>query len=397
MSIRKKPVQEARRPSSSAASRIYSRENVSRYTERSRQRRRGRAIRRGILLGFCGVFIAAVAAAGMWFSNVLSRLNDGEIINADLLNILVDTDVTREPFYMLLLGTDGRPGEDTYRTDSIILARVDPTQKQVTLISVPRDTKFTYKGSTVKINSVFSYGGSDDMVEAVNELCGVEISEYAEINFDGLKALVDAVGGIDINVPEGDEVDDPEAGPVVIEAGQQHMDGEAALTFSRARHQYADGDYTRMRHQRMVIGALADKILNNLDIATVPALLESLADMVHTSLSPADIISLINAMRGMDVNNMYSANIPSWAGEDTYIDGQSYVFVYEDKLKEMMERVNAGEDPQGPQSMGEGDGGSATVGDLYNNSNRDWRYGTATTSGSSSSEDGESSETSSEE
>ncbi len=64
MSIRKKPVQEARRPSSSAASRIYSRENVSRYTERSRQRRRGRAIRRGILLGFCGVFIAAVAAAG---------------------------------------------------------------------------------------------------------------------------------------------------------------------------------------------------------------------------------------------------------------------------------------------------------------------------------------------
>lgn len=396
MSIRKKPVQEARRPSSSAASRIYSRENVSRYTERSRQRRRGRAIRRGILLGFFGVFIAAVAAAGMWFSTVLSRLNDGEIITADLLNILVDTDVTREPFYMLLLGTDGRPGEETYRTDSIILARVDPTQKQVTLISVPRDTKFTYKGSTVKINSVFSYGGSDDMVEAVNELCGVEISEYAEINFDGMKALVDAVGGIDINVPEGDEVDDPEAGPVVIEAGQQHMDGEAALTFSRARHQFADGDYTRMRHQRMVIGALADKILNNLDIASVPALLESLADMVHTSLSPADIISLINAMRGMDINNMYSANIPSWAGEDTYIDGQSYVFVYEDKLEEMMERVDAGEDPQGPQSMGEGDGESATIGDLYNNSNKDWRYGTATTSGSSS-EEGEGSEESGEE
>ena len=201
MSIRKKPVQEARRPSSSAASRIYSRENVSRYTERSRQRRRGRAIRRGILLGFFGVFIAAVAAAGMWFSTVLSRLNDGEIITADLLNILVDTDVTREPFYMLLLGTDGRPGEETYRTDSIILARVDPTQKQVTLISVPRDTKFTYKGSTVKINSVFSYGGSDDMVEAVNELCGVEISEYAEINFDGMKALVDAVERVVADAP----------------------------------------------------------------------------------------------------------------------------------------------------------------------------------------------------
>ncbi len=382
MSIRKKPVQQAHRPTSGAASRIYSRENVGRYAERARQRRRGRVVRRGILVGILGVLLVGVVAAGAWVTNLMSRLNDGEVITSDLLATLVDSDVARDPFYMLLLGTDGRPGEETYRTDSIILARVDPIEKQVTLISIPRDTRYVYQGSTVKINSVFSYGGADDMVEAVNDLCGVEISEYAEINFDGMKALVDAVGGIDIYVPEGDEVDDPEAGPVTIESGQQHMDGEAALTFSRARHQFADGDYTRMRHQRMVLGALAEKILNNLDIATVPALMNQLADMVKTSLQVSDIVSLINAMRGMDVNSMYSANIPSWAGQDTYINGQSFVFVYEDQLEEMMARVDAGEDPQGPQTMGQGDGTGGTVGDLYENSNEDWRYGTATTSSS---------------
>lgn len=382
MSIRKKPVQQAHRPTSGAASRIYSRENVGRYAERARQRRRGRVVRRGILVGILGVLLVGVVAAGAWVTNLMSRLNDGEVITSDLLATLVDSDVARDPFYMLLLGTDGRPGEETYRTDSIILARVDPIEKQVTLISIPRDTRYVYQGSTVKINSVFSYGGADDMVEAVNDLCGVEISEYAEINFDGMKALVDAVGGIDIYVPEGDEVDDPEAGPVTIESGQQHMDGEAALTFSRARHQFADGDYTRMRHQRMVLGALAEKILNNLDIATVPALMNQLADMVKTSLQVSDIVSLINAMRGMDVNSMYSANIPSWAGEDTYINGQSFVFVYEDKLEEMMERVDAGEDPQGPQTMGQGGDTGGTVGDLYENSNEDWRYGTATTTSS---------------
>ena len=382
MSIRKKPVQQAHRPTSGAASRIYSRENVGRYAERARQRRRGRVVRRGILVGILGVLLVGVVAAGAWVTNLMSRLNDGEVITSDLLATLVDSDVAREPFYMLLLGTDGRPGEDTYRTDSIILARIDPTEKQVTLISVPRDTRYVYQGSTVKINAVFSYGGADDMVEAVNDLCGVEISEYAEINFDGMKALVDAVGGIDIYVPEGDEVDDPEAGPVAIESGQQHMDGEAALTFSRARHQFADGDYTRMRHQRMVLGALAEKILNNLDIATVPALMNQLADMVKTSLQVSDIVALINAMRGMDVNSMYSANIPSWAGQDTYINGQSFVFVYEDALEEMMERVDAGEDPQGPQTMGAGGDSGGTVGDLYENSNEDWRYGTATTSSS---------------
>lgn len=391
MSMRKKPVQHTHRPTTGAASRIYSRENVGRYAERARQRRRGRVIRRGLLIGVLGVLLVGVVTAGAWVTSLMSRLNDGEVITSDLLATLTDSDVTREPFYMLLLGTDGRPGEETYRTDSIILARVDPTDKEVTLISIPRDTAYVYKGSTVKINAVFSYGGSDDMVQAVNDLCGVQISEYAEINFDGLKALVDAVGGIDIYVPEGDGVDDPEAGPVVIEPGQQHMDGEAALTFSRARHQFADGDYTRMRHQRMVLGALAEKILNNLDVTTVPALMNQLADMVKTSLNVTDIVSLINAMHGMDVDNMYSANLPSWAGPDTYINGQSFVFVDETALAEMMARVDAGEDPQGPQTMGTTGEGGGTVGDLYENSNEDWIYGTATTgsSGESSTEGSE--------
>lgn len=382
MSMRKKPVQHTHRPTTGAASRIYSRENVGRYAERARQRRRGRVIRRGLLIGVLGVLLVGVVTAGAWVTSLMSRLNDGEVITSDLLATLTDSDVTREPFYMLLLGTDGRPGEETYRTDSIILARVDPTDKEVTLISIPRDTAYVYQGSTVKINAVFSYGGSDDMVQAVNDLCGVQISEYAEINFDGLKALVDAVGGIDIYVPEGDGVDDPEAGPVVIEPGQQHMNGEAALTFSRARHQFADGDYTRMRHQRMVLGALAEKILNNLDVTTVPGLMNQLADMVKTSLNVTDIVSLINAMHGMDVDNMYSANLPSWAGADTYINGQSFVFVDETALAEMMARVDAGEDPQGPQTMGTTGEGGGTVGDLYENSNEDWIYGTATTGSS---------------
>ncbi len=385
MSMRKKAVQQSSRVSTGAQARIYSRENVARYAQRSRQRRRGKIVRRGILLGFLGVLVGAVTAAGLWFSNIVSRINDGSVITDDLMLTLVDSDVAHEPFYILLLGTDGRPGEDTYRTDSIILTRVDPTEKQVTLISIPRDTYVEYKGSAMKINAVFTYGQSDDgsgaaeMIEVVNELCGVQISEYAEINFQGMQALIDAVGGIDLYIPEGDEVIGDEHLPgIEIESGQQHLDGEHALAFSRSRYLYNDGDYTRMRHQRMVLGALANKILNNLDITTVPAILESLADMVHTSLSVNDIVALINAMRGMNTDDMYSANLPSWAGEDTYIDGQSYVFVMEDELREMMERVNEGKDPQGPQTMGAGDGQSATIGDLSENSSTDWSSGTAT-------------------
>ncbi|WP_019240039.1 MULTISPECIES: LCP family protein [Enorma] len=400
MGIRhKRAVQQSRQTSSATASRIYSRKNVSRYSERARKRRRGRIIRRSIVCSLLIMLITAGSAMALWFNSIVARLNDAGIITDELRAVLVDSDVAREPFYMLLLGTDGRPGEDTYRTDSIILARIDATNQQVTLISIPRDTKVEYKGSTMKINAVFTYGqmddgnGAEEMVEAVNELCGVQISEYAEINFSGMEALIDAVGGIDLYIPEGDAVEGDEHLSVDVPSGQQHLDGEHALAFARSRYLYADGDYTRMRHQRMVLGALADKILNSLDVSTIPAILNSLADMVHTSLSVNDIIALVNAMRGMDTDSMYSANIPSWAGDDTYIDGQSYVFVYEDDLREMMERVDAGEDPQGPQTMGQGGDSSATIGDLSDNSSDDWSNGTATTSGDASSDDvGDSSE-----
>ena len=69
-------------------------------------------------------------------------------------------------------------------------------------------------------------------------------------------------------------------------------------------------------------------------------------------MSVQDIVSTVNAMRGMDVDGIYSANLPSYADASTMIDGVSYVFVYEDELKEMMERVDAGKDPKGPQYHG---------------------------------------------
>lgn len=379
---RKKAVQQSRRTSSSTASRIYSRDNVARYAERSRQRRRGRIIRRTVLGVFLAFLVTAGTATAMWFNSIVARLSDAGIITPELQAVLVDSDVAREPFYMLLLGTDGRPGETSYRADTIILARIDPTEQQVTLISIPRDTRITYKGETMKINAAHTEEGAAGMVEAVNELCGIEISHYAEISFDGLVQLVDALGGVEVNVP--DEIDDPKAADFTIEPGLQTLNGEQALAFCRSRA-FADGDYTRMRHQRIFVAALANTILNKTDATQLPGIIDAMADMVATDLSLPDILSLANAMRGMDTDSMWTANIPSHAGGDTYINGVSYVFVHEEELEEMMARVDAGEDPEGPQSgLSLDSGSSTTIGDLSNNEANDWANGTATTSGSSS-------------
>lgn len=373
MSRRKKPIQEGRRPSTGASSRIYSRENVGRYSERARQRRRGRMVKRGVLGGLLAVLLVGVVGVGAWFVRVTGNLSGNGVLGEGIRMILNDSDVAREPFYILLLGTDGRPGEDTYRSDSIILARIDPTEKQATLISIPRDTMVVYNGETMKINATHSVDGPEGVVKAVNQLCfGGEqkISHYAEINFEGMEQLIDAVGGIDLNATE--EVDDPEHLDIKIETGYQHMDGATALTYARCRYTYADGDYTRMRHQRQVLAALASKILNELDATTVMGIVEALSEVVMTTLSPQDIISVANAMRGMDVeNDMYVANVPSYADDTTYVNGVSYVFVYESKLADMMERVDAGENPQGPQTSGQDTSGASTAGDILGSATSD--------------------------
>lgn len=370
MGHRKKPIQEGHRPSTGASSRIYSRENVGRYSERARQRRRGRMIKRGVLGGLLAVLLVGVVGVGAWFTRVVDNLGGNGLIDGGIRAILSDSDVAREPFYVLLLGTDGRPGEEVYRSDSIILARIDPTEKKASLISIPRDTMVVYNGETMKINATHAVNGPQGVVEAVNDLCfngEQKISHYAEINFEGMEDLIDAVGGIDLEATE--EVDDPEHLDIKIEKGFQHMDGATALTYARCRYTYTDGDFTRMRHQRQVLSALAKKILNDLDPATIMGTVEELSKVVITTLGVQDIVSVANAMRGMDVeNDMYVANVPSYADETTNVNGVSYVFVYEDKLAEMMQRLDAGENPEGPQTMGEDTSGASTAGDIMTDS-----------------------------
>ena len=370
MGHRKKPIQEGHRPSTGASSRIYSRENVGRYSERARQRRRGRMIKRGVLGGLLAVLLVGVVGVGAWFTRVVDNLGGNGLIDGGIRAILSDSDVAREPFYVLLLGTDGRPGEEVYRSDSIILARIDPTEKSASLISIPRDTMVVYNGETMKINATHAVNGPQGVVEAVNDLCfngEQKISHYAEINFEGMEDLIDAVGGIDLEATE--EVDDPEHLDIKIEKGFQHMDGATALTYARCRYTYTDGDFTRMRHQRQVLSALAKKILNDLDPATIMGTVEELSKVVITTLGVQDIVSVANAMRGMDVeNDMYVANVPSYADETTNVNGVSYVFVYEDKLAEMMRRLDAGENPEGPQTMGEDTSGASTAGDIMTDS-----------------------------
>ena len=313
----------------------YSRASAGDYHDRlAKKRRRGFALRT-LLIALVVLLAGSGVAVAAWVGNIQSRMNNSEVVTTELREALTERDAPNDPYYVLLLGTDGRPGETQYRSDTIILARIDPQQKVATLLSIPRDTMVTWKGSTMKINGVHTYDGAAGMVQIVSDLCHVEISHYAEVNFDGLSGITDALGGVtvdvDMDIKDTEHFDDV----TELSKGEQVLNGAQALFYCRCRY-FADGDYTRMRHQRTFV--------------------KSCADMVITDMSVTEIASLANEMRGMNTEDgIYTAFVPS---VPQMVDGVSYVVADWDQLDEMMKIIDAGQDPS---SFNEGGYGNSSA------------------------------------
>ncbi len=320
-----------------------SRYNTSEHYHKQLKKKRRH---KGALRVFVVVLLVLVAgvgtAAALWVGDMQERLNSTDVVTEELREALVEPEAPGDPYYVLLMGTDGRDGDAAYRADTIILVRVDPENQKLTLLSIPRDTMVTWKGSTMKINGVHTYSGAAGMVQIVGELCGVEIAHYAEIDFNGLEDLVDILGGVTVDVDVYMYDDENFCDVVELEAGEQTLNGAQALFYCRCRH-FTDGDYTRMRHQRTFIKAMVAKITSTYNPATLLSLVNSCVDMVATDLSVSEIVDLASDFIGMDAeNDIYTAYATS---SPATIDEISYVILDEDALAEIMEVIEAGEDP----------------------------------------------------
>ena len=335
---------------SPASNEALSRDNaVSHYSSL----RRRRAFRSGLRTFLIVALVAVLgfgAFAWAYIQNINARLSAGA--NEDLLTILSERDKPSDPFYMLLMGVDkgeGREeewgdGYENFRADTIILARIDPQNVQVTLVSIPRDTyvDMDYNGQE-KINAAYSYGGPSYMVEVVQEFAGVPISHYAEIDFDAFMAIVDKVGGVDVTLPV--PISDPEYTGLELSAGTHHLNGWDALMLCRSRHaydEYGGGDFFRAANQRMVISAIVRKVLAS-DLVTMSGTISTLADYVMTDMDLGTILSLAAQMKDIDIDNsFYSGQEPTIS---VFYDEVWYEVCDTDAWQEMMRRVDAGLPP----------------------------------------------------
>ena len=284
------------------------------------------------------------------YVNVISgNLHKG--VTQDVRNALVKTEYSKEPFYMLLLGTDEsqeRATDETYggsfRSDSMMLARIDCPNKKVTLISLERDTLLDMgDAGWQKLNAASAIGGPAYAIEMVSKMAhNTPISHYALIDFDGFCDVVNALGGIDVDVPI--EIDDDDAGGYLA-AGPQTLNGDQALILCRSRHayeEYGSGNSYRSANQRMVLSAIAQKILAS-DIGTIASTVGTLSKYLSTDLGINDIIGIAQALRGLDMSSdMYTAMQPTTS---LYEDGMWYNMCDEPEWKEMLNRVNQGLPP----------------------------------------------------
>ncbi|HIW76010.1 MULTISPECIES: LCP family protein [Gordonibacter] len=299
------------------------------------------------------VCLVGAGAAFAYYQTLSSNLHDG--IDDDLRRALDIADNGQPyeggPFYMLLMGTDGSSDReasaeyagDQFRSDSMMLARIDPQGKKVTLVSLHRDTLVDMgENGQQKLNAAHSIGGAAYTVETVSKLAGVPITHYAEINFDGFKDIVDALGGVEVDVPM--TIDDEDAGGH-LDAGLQTLSGDQALILCRARHAYdefGDGDRYRAANQRLVLSAIAKKILSA-DPATMVSSVQALSRYVTTDFEISDILSIALSLRGLDpAKDFYTAMEPTTSA---YINGGWYEYLDAKAWKTMMSRVDQGLSP----------------------------------------------------
>ena len=212
-----------------------------------------------------------------------------------------------EPFTILLMGIDSTDEvlekNAIANGDTLILITFNPKTLNATMLSIPRDSYVPiacWGGNPEnKITHAAAYG-NDCMINTIEDYFKVNIDYYAKINFKGLVKLVNAVGGVEVDVPQRLCTDDSNRwGEVCIEPGHQTLNGEQALVFARNRKALANGDFGRAEHQQEIILALINKMKTVKDVSTFMDILNTVSNSIDTNLTTKQILSFYNV--GKDI------------------------------------------------------------------------------------------------
>lgn len=244
-----------------------------------------------------------------------------------------------KPINILFVGIDSVEG--SHRADAMALISLDLTDRRISVLFVPRDTRVRIpdRGWT-KINHAYAYGGISLLKKTLEEFLGIAIDHYITIDYTGFVRLVDLLGGVELYIEKDMKYSDRWAGFYInLRKGFQTLDGNKALQYVRYRND-PEGDIGRIRRQKKFIEAVVNK-LRGQDIAgRLPSLAIEAIKFLKTDLAPEQIMYLVSFFKGFDLSSVRWEMIP---GQPGYIDGVSYWLPDLEKLEGIKRWILLGE------------------------------------------------------
>lgn len=291
------------------------------------------SIKQRVLFGIGVFLLVIILSAGGFYLYVRSKIyvsaNTGKLSepNADYSNVPMP-----EPLYdevkgitnILLIGTDARTLDEKSRSDSMIIATIDDNNKKIKLTSLMRDSYVDIPNhKTQKLNAAYAIGGPELLMKTIELNFKIKLDKYIIVNFWGFEDIIDAVGGIDVDVKDRDikEINKyigevrTQKSPPLTKGGYQHLDGQQALAYSRIRK--TDTEYARTERQREVLELLAGK-LQGMGVTQYTSLMMKMLDYVKTNVEPASLLNYAYTVTKFKPIQMEQLQIPvdeiSWGG-----------------------------------------------------------------------------------
>ncbi len=300
------------------------------------------------------VCIAFAGGVGMaWVQRTAAQVAHNNPVEVKAASKQLVPALPSRPVNILVIGSDRRIGQPDVgaRSDTLIVVRLDPQTRTISMLSVPRDLLVTIPGyGQNKINAAYSFGGAKLAVQTVHQVLGIPINHFIDVGFSGFKDVVDKLGGaylmIDTRYYNNTATDDWAS--IDIQPGYQLLGGAQTLDFVRFRHDQ-NGDFTRIVRQQMFLREMKRELGASANLADFPRLLSVAATMSHYVVSDIDglskMYSLVSLVTQVDTNHIYQTHIE---GSTPTINGISYVSATPQQIGSALAQFM---DPSGPRSQ----------------------------------------------
>ncbi|MDL0437621.1 LCP family protein [Niallia sp. SS-2023] len=307
--------------------------NRESYVNHNKKKRKRKKILTFILVPLLVIAASGIGYGAFLYTKAKSVVEDSyQPIDREssLRDAAVDPDI--DDISILFIGVDdsekrsSSSGTTRSRSDALMLATLNEKEKSVKLLSIPRDS-YVYipeRGYNDKITHAHYFGGVTSTIETVENLLDVPVDYYAKMNFDAFMDVVEALGGIEVDVPvtftEQNSKDQKGENAIHLEKGLQTLNGEEALALARTRK--IDNDIERGKRQQLIMKAIMDKAVSAQAITKYSKLMEAVGDNMTTDLSFSNIQSLLayaTAENGLQVESL------TLTGSDGNVDG-AYVY-----------------------------------------------------------------------